>query len=46
MQTKISNADKKLFSAKSEVGGAYDLARYIQYAIYNVFEEDGDMIWK
>lgn len=30
----------------SELGGAYDLAKYIQLAIYNVFEEDGSMIWK
>jgi hypothetical protein len=29
----------------SEKGGAYDLARHIQLAIYNVFEEDGTMIW-
>ena len=30
----------------SELGGAYDLAKYIQLAIYNVLEEDGSMIWK
>ena len=30
----------------SEVGGAYDLARHIQYAIYNVLEENGNLIWK
>lgn len=30
----------------SELGGAYDLAKYIQLAIFNVLEEDGSMIWK
>lgn len=34
----------------SEIGGAYDLARQIQYSIINVLgqseEDDGSLIWK